>query len=55
MQKQQWYRYLKLISGLFVLDPDFSLSLGINKEREACCFGDNDAVLNGQVIIGETL
>lgn len=46
---------LELIPGLFVLDPDFSLCLGVNKEGEAGSFGDNDAILNGQVIIREPL
>lgn len=46
---------LQLIPGLFVLDPDFSLCLGVDKEGEAGGFGDNDAILNGQVIIGEPL
>lgn len=46
---------LKLIPRLFVFDPDFPLGLGVNEEGEACCFGDNNAILNGQVIIWETL
>lgn len=46
---------LQLILGLFVLDPDFSLGLGVNEERKAGAFGDNDAILNGQVIVGEAL
>lgn len=46
---------LQLIPGLFVLDPDFSLCLGVDKEGEAGGFGDNDSILNGQVIIGEPL
>lgn len=46
---------LQLIPGLFVLDPDFSLSLGVNQEREACSLGGNNAILNGQIIIGEPL
>lgn len=46
---------LQLIPGLFVLDPDFSLRLGVNKKGEAGGFGDNDAILNREVIIGEPL
>lgn len=57
MLKQQMTKIpnLQLIPGLFVLDPDFSLRLGVNKERKAGGFGDNDAILSRQVIIGEPL
>lgn len=46
---------LQLILGLFVFDPAFSLCLRVNKEGKASSFGDNDAILNGQIIIGEPL
>lgn len=46
---------LQLIPGLFVLDPDFSLRLWVYQEREASGFGHNDAIVNGQVIIGKPL
>lgn len=55
VQMNRKQRNLQFILGLFVLDPDFSLCLGVNKEGKAGSFCDNDAILDGQVIIGEPL
>lgn len=54
-QKLEKLTNLQLVFGLFVLDPQFSLCLGVNEERKAGSFGDNDAILNGEVVIGEAL
>lgn len=37
---------LQFVSSLLVLDPDLSLGLGVDEQREAGSLGDDDAVLN---------
>ena len=37
------------------LDPGFALRLGVNEQREARGLGDDDTILNGQLVIGQTL
>lgn len=47
--------HLQVIPGFFVLDPDFSLRLGVDQEGKSGSLCDNYAILNGQVIIREPL
>lgn len=42
------------ILPLATLNPDLSLALGVNEQWVACCLGDDDTVLRGQLVIGKT-
>ena len=42
------------IPPLATLNPDLSLALGVYEQWVACCLGDDDAVLRGQLVIGKT-
>lgn len=55
VQTKETKSNLQLIVGLFVLDPQFPLRLGVDEEREASCLGDDDPVLNGEVIVRKSL
>lgn len=55
VQSKETKTNLQLVVGLFVLDPQFPLRLGVDEEREAGCLGDDDAVLNGEVIVRKSL
>lgn len=46
---------LQLVVGLFVLDPQLPLRLRVDEQRKASCLGDDDAVLNGEVVVREPL
>lgn len=55
MLTPQTIAYLHIFVSLSVLDPGFALTLGVNKQREASGLGDNQAILDGQFIVGKTL
>lgn len=54
-QRKETEVNLQLVVGLFVFDPQFPLRLGVNEKWEASCLGDDDAVLNGEVIVWKSL
>ena len=47
--------HLQLVGGLSVFDPSLALSLGIDHQRVAAGLGGHDAVLDGQLVAGQTL
>ena len=47
--------HLQVFVAFPVLDPGLALALWINEQWEACCLGDDQTVLNGQLIVGQTL
>ena len=46
---------MQLAILLAVLDPGLALTLRIDEEREARRFRHDDTVLNGQLVVGQTL
>lgn len=47
--------YLQVILLLSAHDPGFALCLRVNKKRIARCFGNDDTVLNRELIAWETM
>ena len=47
--------YLQILVSLSVLDPGFALSLRVDQQRETSGLGDDQAILDGQFVIGKTL
>ena len=47
--------HLELIVLLTILDPRLALALWVHEEGVAGCLGDNDAILNRELIVGQSL
>ena len=47
--------YLQFVLFLATHDPSFALRLWVYQKRIPCCLGDDDTVLNGQLIAWESI
>ena len=47
--------YLQFVLFLATHDPSFALRLWVYQKRIPCCLGDDDTVLNGQLIAWESM